>query len=796
MLAANNLSELTDLDAARANLELGAPLNVKWFGAVGDNVTDDSAAFQAALDFIFANRLTTAFGYAWGGSGLFIPKGRYYLGNHSLFLYSSIHLFGEGSGYLSASSVLRFDAGCDGIVVETASTSGSTGAVATGPAGGTIIEKLGLEGGYAGVEGDWHGIRLRGTAIVRDCGVIGFPGNGIHGEAAAGAGGALEGNFNCSHIAYCFVQGNRAGISLKGADSNACTIIGCNAIANRTWGFYDDSFLGNFYYGCHAAANGWDGAATSTPTATTYGGNRYYVKPGQAAGASINAPTGTTADNTWWGYIGPGGTYNGIVAWVSGTTFREGGAYCVDPAAVSNRSKIDGCYSESDQNPSQFAQNVLVVGGLLASGIHGGGYAGGSNNRVSLSETEVSTALHATNVQVNEAGVAGSVGLFFHNAAGITQYSGVGSGTFLVSTVGYDTGAGSGPQISIYAGSTTGTPKRLQLISDKLDWIWVTDGLRYFTVDNVGATITGNITATGNASFSGTVAGGDATFGALTALGSEKIVNGDFASGANWSATGGWTISGGQAVATGAGDRLLQSGILTVGRTYTFKLTMTGSAGVAFRIRNNIGGANVYSGSIGLPQLKTGTFVADGPDFMIEASDALFTGTVDNVSVKEVISIASLGDPVAAARMPALTGDVTTVAGTVATTVTGAPNATAALLTSAGGVGYRAGAGGTVVQATSKSTAVTLNKLTGEITMNAAALAAGAIATFVLNNSQIAAGDMLVLSHHSGGTIGPYLLNGRVTGAGAASIAVRNTSAGSLSEAVVIKFAVIKTVTA
>lgn len=110
--------------------------------------------------------------------------------------------------------------------------------------------------------------------------------------------------------------------------------------------------------------------------------------------------------------------------------------------------------------------------------------------------------------------------------------------------------------------------------------------------------------------------------------------------------------------------------------------------------------------------------------------------------------------------------------------------------------GYSTGAGGTVTQATSKATAVTLNKLTGEITMNAAALAAGAIATFALNNSTVAAGDMLVVSHHSGGTVGPYLLNGRVTGAGVCSIAVRNTGASSLSEAVVIKFAVIKAVTA
>jgi hypothetical protein len=106
--------------------------------------------------------------------------------------------------------------------------------------------------------------------------------------------------------------------------------------------------------------------------------------------------------------------------------------------------------------------------------------------------------------------------------------------------------------------------------------------------------------------------------------------------------------------------------------------------------------------------------------------------------------------------------------------------------------GYSTGAGGTVTQSGNKSTAVTLNKLTGEITMASAQLAAGAIVTFVLNNSQVAAGDQIVTSHHSGGTVGPYLLNGRVTGNGAASIAVRNTGASALSEAIVIKFSVIK----
>lgn len=102
--------------------------------------------------------------------------------------------------------------------------------------------------------------------------------------------------------------------------------------------------------------------------------------------------------------------------------------------------------------------------------------------------------------------------------------------------------------------------------------------------------------------------------------------------------------------------------------------------------------------------------------------------------------------------------------------------------------------GGTVTQATNKSTGVTLNKPTGRITMNAAALAANTTVTFTLTNSSITANDLLVLNHVSGGTAGSYLLNAQAA-AGSASINVRNITAGSLSEAIVIGFAVIKATT-
>ncbi len=106
-------------------------------------------------------------------------------------------------------------------------------------------------------------------------------------------------------------------------------------------------------------------------------------------------------------------------------------------------------------------------------------------------------------------------------------------------------------------------------------------------------------------------------------------------------------------------------------------------------------------------------------------------------------------------------------------------------------LGYTADAQGTVTQATSKSTAVTLNKSAGQITMNNAALAAATNVTFTLNNSFISSNDIVILNVSSGATAGAY--NCWVSGlsAGAATITVRNISAGSLSEAVVINFALI-----
>lgn len=107
-----------------------------------------------------------------------------------------------------------------------------------------------------------------------------------------------------------------------------------------------------------------------------------------------------------------------------------------------------------------------------------------------------------------------------------------------------------------------------------------------------------------------------------------------------------------------------------------------------------------------------------------------------------------------------------------------------------GGLGYGFGAGGTVTQSTSKSTAVTLNKPCGQITMNNAALAAGASVSFQVNNTLVLSTDTVVVTAYNNANyrVEPMY----VVGGGNFGIRVTNVTGGSLAEALQINFAIIK----
>lgn len=124
---------------------------------------------------------------------------------------------------------------------------------------------------------------------------------------------------------------------------------------------------------------------------------------------------------------------------------------------------------------------------------------------------------------------------------------------------------------------------------------------------------------------------------------------------------------------------------------------------------------------------------------------------------------------------------------------TGDISTTGKFTSSGGGIGYSTGAGGTVTQLTSKSTGVTLNKLSGQITMNNASLAANGEAVFTLTNSFIEATDVVVVCLGSSVSAGRYMVGVATVSAGSCQILITNLSSVA-SEAPVINFAVIKAV--
>lgn len=81
-MAKKYFDNLPAVDAKALNLSLGISINVKHYGAVGDGVTDDTAAIQAAID---------------AGTAVYFPVGTYIVSN-TITIPSNTSIFGHGYG--------------------------------------------------------------------------------------------------------------------------------------------------------------------------------------------------------------------------------------------------------------------------------------------------------------------------------------------------------------------------------------------------------------------------------------------------------------------------------------------------------------------------------------------------------------------------------------------------------------------------------------------------------------------------------------------------------------------------
>lgn len=181
----------------------------------------------------------------------------------------------------------------------------------------------------------------------------------------------------------------------------------------------------------------------------------------------------------------------------------------------------------------------------------------------------------------------------------------------------------------------------------------------------------------------------------------------------------------------------------------------------------NITGGNITTGAISL----SGNVISN-----LNVTGNITGGNVTTVGLMSTTGNVNAGNIIGTATISCL-GNITTTGNL--------------FLNDGGTMGYTAGAGGTVTQGGNKSTGVTLNKPSGEITMQNTNLANDATASFTLTNSTISARDLLLINLVGGGTAGAYTFGANCT-TGSAIISVTNRSGGTLGEAIVLRYAVIR----
>ena len=117
------------------------------------------------------------------------------------------------------------------------------------------------------------------------------------------------------------------------------------------------------------------------------------------------------------------------------------------------------------------------------------------------------------------------------------------------------------------------------------------------------------------------------------ALSLELVINGDFATDGNWVKGSGWTISGGSANGSNTTGDLYQENVVEVGKKY--KVTYTISNYVSGSVRVELSN-NAYAG---IERSANGTYtetILSGSTTVLFDARTSFTGSIDNVSVKEV----------------------------------------------------------------------------------------------------------------------------------------------------------------
>ena len=232
-------------------------LCVKDYGAVGDGVTDDTAAIQAAINDEWARISADPYAYAQSRNSIYFPAGTYVI-SASIDLYPYITLTGDGVDR----AIIQLQSGFVGPVLRTADSLGQVGA------------NIGTNGGVIPTSISVAGFSLDGSVDVINPVVLLQRCNNISMASCKLIGGWSQGGTNTSAGNGITIESLGTAVTTEYLSFNDITI------TNVVYGIYSDdpidyitvteSVLTDSYYGMAVLHSSDGGPRYTKITNTTF----------------------------------------------------------------------------------------------------------------------------------------------------------------------------------------------------------------------------------------------------------------------------------------------------------------------------------------------------------------------------------------------------------------------------------------------------------------------------------------------------------------------------------------------
>jgi len=214
-------------------------LNIKDYGAVGDDSTDNFAVFTAAI----ADLPRTPGSLSPDGGIIFVPRGVYRTSATIEVDTPCVQFIGEGAGTvgstssINGASVIKPAAGVTGLDFGTNSASCSMRDI-------QLVSQSTVAGEDDGII--IHGAQFRAERISASM----FGRHGINGDQLGGAGNSNSSKF--SQVRSFNNQGD--GFHIGVGNTSVCVFEACNANSNGGWGYWIDTH-DNVFIASHADGN-------------------------------------------------------------------------------------------------------------------------------------------------------------------------------------------------------------------------------------------------------------------------------------------------------------------------------------------------------------------------------------------------------------------------------------------------------------------------------------------------------------------------------------------------------------